>query len=48
MKKPTYVSIIIGLVSGFLMFPFPDFSKSLQAAFAVPPVAKRSSTKVYP
>ena len=28
-EKNAYVSIIIGLVAGFLMFPFPDFSKSL-------------------
>ena len=28
-EKTAYISIIIGLVSGFLMFPFPDFSKSL-------------------
>ena len=28
-EKIAYVSIIIGLVAGFLMFPFPDFSKSL-------------------
>jgi len=28
-EKIAYVSIIIGLFTGFLMFPFPDFSKSL-------------------
>ena len=28
-EKTAYVSIIIGLVAGILMFPFPDFSKSL-------------------
>jgi Na+/proline symporter len=28
-EKTAYVSIIIGLISGFLMFPYPDFSKSL-------------------
>ena len=28
-EKTAYVSIIISLVAGFLMFPFPDFSKSL-------------------
>jgi len=27
-EKTAYISIIIGLVAGFLMFPFPDFSKS--------------------
>ena len=28
-EKTAYVSIIIGLIGGFLMFPVPDFSKSL-------------------
>ena len=28
-EKPAYISIIIGLIGGFLMFPTPDFSKSL-------------------
>ena len=28
-EKTAYFSIIIGLLAGFLMFPFPDFSKSL-------------------
>ena len=28
-EKTAYVSIIIGLIGGFLMFPAPDFSKSL-------------------
>jgi len=28
-EKTAYVSIIIGLIGGFLMFPSPDFSKSL-------------------
>jgi Na+/proline symporter len=28
-EKTAYISIIIGLIVGFLMFPFPDFSKSL-------------------
>ena len=28
-EKTAYISIIIGLVAGFLMFPFPDFSKSM-------------------
>ena len=28
-EKTAYVSIIIGLIGGFLMFPYPDFSKSL-------------------
>ncbi len=28
-ERTAYISIIIGLVAGFLMFPLPDFSKSL-------------------
>ena len=28
-EKTAYISIIIGLIGGFLMFPYPDFSKSL-------------------
>ena len=28
-EKTAYISIIIGLIGGFLLFPFPDFSKSL-------------------
>ena len=28
-EKTAYVSIIIGLIGGSLMFPYPDFSKSL-------------------
>ena len=28
-EKTAYTSVVIGLVAGFLMFPFPDFSKSL-------------------
>ena len=28
-EKTAYISIIIGLIGGFLMFPTPDFSKSL-------------------
>ena len=31
-----YLSIIIGLVGGFLMFPFPDFSKSLLVGILMP------------
>ena len=34
--KTAYVSIIIGLVGGFLMFPFPDFSKSLLVGVIFP------------
>ena len=28
-ERTAYISIVIGLISGFLLFPFPDFSKSL-------------------
>ena len=28
-EKTAYISIVIGLIGGILMFPFPDFSKSL-------------------
>ena len=28
-EKTAYASIIVGLIGGFLMFPSPDFSKSL-------------------
>ena len=35
-EKTAYVSIIIGLVAGFLMFPFPDFSKSLLVGVIFP------------
>ncbi|MDC0517527.1 sodium:solute symporter [Candidatus Pelagibacter sp.] len=28
-EKIAYISILIGLIGGFLLFPFPDFSKSL-------------------
>ena len=35
-EKTAYLSIIIGLVAGFLMFPFPDFSKSLLVGVFLP------------
>ena len=35
-EKTAYISIIIGLVAGFLMFPFPDFSKSLLVGVLMP------------
>jgi len=35
-EKTAYISIIVGLVAGFLMFPFPDFSKSLLVGVLVP------------
>ena len=28
-ERSAYIAIVIGLVGGFLLFPFPDFSKSL-------------------
>jgi Na+/proline symporter len=35
-EKTAYVSILIGLIGGFLMFPFPDFSKSLLVGILMP------------
>ena len=35
-EKTAYVSIIIGLIGGFLMFPSPDFSKSLLIGILMP------------
>ena len=35
-EKTAYISIIIGLVAGLLMFPFPDFSKSLLVGVLLP------------
>ena len=35
-EKTAYISIIIGLVAGLLMFPFPDFSKSLLVGVFLP------------
>ena len=35
-EKTAYVSITIGLVAGILMFPFPDFSKSLLVGVLLP------------
>jgi len=35
-EKTAYVSIIIGLIGGFLMFPSPDFSKSLLVGIIMP------------
>jgi len=35
-EKTAYFAIIIGLVAGFLMFPFPDFSKSLLVGVFLP------------
>ena len=35
-EKTAYVSIIVGLIGGFLMFPAPDFSKSLLIGIILP------------
>tara|TARA_Y100000590_G_scaffold210842_1_gene238848 strand:+ start:1983 stop:3425 length:1443 start_codon:yes stop_codon:yes gene_type:complete len=35
-EKTAYISIIIGLIGGFLMFPAPDFSKSLLVGILLP------------
>jgi Na+/proline symporter len=35
-EKKAYISIIIGLIGGFLLFPAPDFSKSLLVGMILP------------
>ena len=35
-EKTAYASIIMGLIGGFLMFPTPDFSKSLLVGILMP------------
>tara|TARA_B100000575_G_C23025520_1_gene590564 strand:+ start:13 stop:1056 length:1044 start_codon:yes stop_codon:yes gene_type:complete len=35
-ENTAYISILIGLVSGFLIFPSPDFSKSLLVGILIP------------
>jgi Na+/proline symporter len=35
-EKIAYISIVVGLIGGFLMFPFPDFSKSLLVGILMP------------
>ena len=35
-EKTAYVAIMIGLIGGFLMFPSPDFSKSLLVGILMP------------
>ena len=35
-EKTAYISIILGLIGGFLMFPVPDFSKSLLVGILMP------------
>ena len=35
-EKTAYISIILGLIGGFLLFPTPDFSKSLLVGMMIP------------
>ncbi len=35
-EKTAYISIIVGLIGGFLLFPVPDFSKSLFVGIILP------------
>jgi Na+/proline symporter len=35
-EKTAYISIIVGLIGGFLLFPSPDFSKSLLVGIMLP------------
>ena len=35
-EKTAYISIILGLIGGFLLFPAPDFSKSLLVGIILP------------
>jgi len=35
-EKTAYTSIVLGLVAGFLIFPSPDFSKSLLFGIMIP------------
>ena len=35
-ENTAYISILVGLIGGFLMFPFPDFSKSLLVGILIP------------
>ena len=35
-EKTAYISIIIGLIGGFLLYPAPDFSKSLLVGVILP------------
>ena len=34
--KTAYIAIILGLIGGFLLFPVPDFSKSLLVGIILP------------
>jgi Na+/proline symporter len=35
-QKTAYISIVVGLIGGFLLFPAPDFSKSLLVGIMLP------------
>jgi Na+/proline symporter len=35
-EKTAYISIIIGLAGGFLLFPMPDFSRSILVGYILP------------
>jgi len=35
-EKTAYISILVGLIGGFLLFPFPGFSKSLLVGILMP------------
>jgi Na+/proline symporter len=35
-ERTAYISIVVGLIGGFLLFPFPDFSKSLLTGILMP------------
>ena len=35
-EKTAYMSITVGLIAGFLLFPIPDFSKSLLVGIILP------------
>ena len=35
-ERTAYISILIGLIGGFLIFPVPDFSKSLLVGILLP------------
>ena len=35
-ENTAYISILIGLIGGFLLFPSPDFSKSLLVGVFIP------------
>ena len=35
-ERTAYIAIVIGLIGWFLLFPFPDFSKSLLVGILMP------------